>query len=86
MKIVMRRLGGSMNNDGRLHFGDKGQNRVSIANINAVMGITGDRCSEPVQDPTGIAGLSEKYGSLVIIEPYNTETPTVKVDAHFRSD
>lgn len=70
----MRRLCGSVDNNGGSDFFNKGEQPLAIADVERAMLVPRNLLLETLQHPSGIAFLTEKNGTQIVIDTYDLKT------------
>ena len=82
----MGRLGGGVNDNGRLEIFDQAKDVRTISNIEFVMIESRKTSDESLLIPTSIALRAEKGFTLVVIHTMNDEPIFVEKPGNFRAD
>jgi hypothetical protein len=83
---VVRRLGGGVNDEGRLQFGDQVQNGVAVPNVQRFVAVTRNFGLELAEHPTGVALGSEEDCPVIAVDSRDGESEPREPARHFRAD
>ena len=84
---VVRGLRGSVDDDGRLHLADKGEDAGAVADVDLVVNEAGHLSSEARLVPARVALRAEEDGALVVVHPVDGVTELAgKIDADLGAD
>ncbi len=84
---IVRRLGGGVNDDVRLHRFHEGEDAGAVADVEFVMDEARQLGREAALIPAGVTGRPEEDGALVVVHAVNrvAEFPS-EIDADFGAD
>jgi len=83
---IVRWLSCSVNNDRGLQFRYQLQDRITIPNIDGVMFVPINFGGKSFEDPTCVPLSTKENCTLVVVDTRYSESKSVEVDTHFRTD
>jgi len=83
---IVRRLGGGVDDDGRLKGLDQTKDTGSISNVQFMVTEAREVANEPLLVPAGVALRAEKRFALIVVDAMDGEPVFMKKLRHFRAD
>jgi hypothetical protein len=83
---IVRRLGGSVHDNGWFEILDEAKNIGAVSNVQFVVAKAREVADEALLVPASVALRAEKRFTLIVVDAVNGETVIVKKPGNFRAD